>query len=207
MDDLFLANTIHHMSHMMVVREGTRPEPRLRRLLGHIATYDNAEQWRKDNQQKIFHEESAAYHQAQVVHVTKPLCHATIVTDKELKLRTLVHIQAAVRGQLQQQKETTVMTEEVLSSDSESETEEAEEDEDEESESEEEEEEEEEEEDSDDESTWSDDTWDDEDPIHELIRTRTREIMQHDAKDNVVFYREAAELVMKMGEQDRAWPL
>jgi hypothetical protein len=196
MDDLFLANTIHHMSHLMVVREGTRPEPRLRRLLGHIATYDHAEQWRRDNQDRIFHAESAAYHQAQVVAVTKPLCQATIVTDKELKLRTLVQIEAVVRNQLQRLEETTVMTEEVLSSDSESETEEDEEEEDESD-----------EDDSDCESTWSEDTWNDEDPILELMRTRTREIMQHNAKDNVVFYREAAEVVTKMGEQERPWPV
>ena len=61
--------------------------------------------------------------------------------------------------------------------------------------------------DSDNESTWSDETWNGEDPIIEFIKEGTRSLLQHDAKDNVIFYREASERTLKGAEIQKPWPL
>jgi len=192
MSELLTANKIHQISHMEILQEGTRPEPRLRRLLGHISTYDNVEQWRMDNQQQIFLAETARYQKAQIVPLPKPTCRATVSSsDPQLKLRTLAQFQAAVRSHFEVEKETTVSTEEVLSD----------------SDSEEDEDENELNDDSDNESTWSNETWNDEDPVIELIKEGTRSLLQHDAEDNVVLYREASELTFQGAEFQKPWPL
>jgi hypothetical protein len=192
MSELLTANKIHQISHMEILQEGTRPEPRLCRLLGHISAYDNVEQWRRDNQQKIFLAETARYQQAQIVRLAKPTCQATASgSESPLKLRTLAQFQAAVRSQVEVDKETTVSTEEVLSdSDSEEDEDETESD-----------------DDSDNESTWSDETWYDEDPIIEFIKEGTRSLLQHDAKDKMVFYRETSERTLNGAEIQKPWPL
>lgn len=40
------------MSYMELLYEGARPEPRLRRLLGHVTTYENASRWCWQNQKE-----------------------------------------------------------------------------------------------------------------------------------------------------------
>jgi hypothetical protein len=46
------AQKILQMSYMELLQEGIRPEPRLRRLLGHITTYENANQWCLENRRE-----------------------------------------------------------------------------------------------------------------------------------------------------------
>lgn len=192
MSELLTANKIHQISHMEILQEGTRPEPRLGRLLGHISAYDNVEKWRMDNQQQIFLAETVRYQQARVVPLPKPTCQATVSpSDNPLKLCTLAQFQAAVRSQFEVEKDTIVSAKEVLAdTDSEEDEDENESD-----------------DDSDNESAWSDETWNDEDPIIEFIKEGTRSLLQHDAKDNVVFYREASELTLQGEEIQKPWPL
>ena len=40
------------MSHMELLCEGARPEPRLLRLLGHCSTYENTSRWWQENNKK-----------------------------------------------------------------------------------------------------------------------------------------------------------
>jgi len=50
------AQKILQMSHMELLQEGARPEPRLHRLLGHIRVYENASQWcLEDKRECIFY--------------------------------------------------------------------------------------------------------------------------------------------------------
>jgi hypothetical protein len=46
------AQKILQMSYMELLQEGIRPEPRLRRLLGHVTTYENANQWCLENRRE-----------------------------------------------------------------------------------------------------------------------------------------------------------
>lgn len=46
------AQKILQMSHMELLQEGARPEPRLHRLLGHITAYENASQWCLENKRE-----------------------------------------------------------------------------------------------------------------------------------------------------------
>ena len=46
------AQKILQLSHMELLQEGARPEPRLHRLLGHITTYENANRWYLENRRE-----------------------------------------------------------------------------------------------------------------------------------------------------------
>ena len=46
------AQKILQMSHMELLQEGARPEPRLHRLLGHVTAYENASQWCLENRRE-----------------------------------------------------------------------------------------------------------------------------------------------------------
>lgn len=186
MPELQLANKLRQISHMEILQEGTRPEPRLRRLLGHINTYDNVERWRLDNEQQIVASEMIHHKECQTARMTEPICQSSVLSPQPtLKLRTLSEFQAAVRNHFEVEKETTVNTEEVFSdsdTDDETESEASSDDEwdhDDESEGD-------SDDDSDNDSTWSDG----EDPIIAMIREGTKSLLQRYQKDDIVYFSE-----------------
>jgi hypothetical protein len=199
MPELQLANKLRQISHMEILQEGTRPEPRLRRLLGHINTYDNVERWRLEYEQQIIASEMIHDKESQTMRMTKPICQSSVASSQPaLKLRTLSEFQAAVRNHFIVEKETTVNTEEVSSdSDSEDETEsEASSDDD---------WDEEEElegtldDDSDDESAWSDG----EDPIIAMIREGTKSLLQRYQKDDIVYFSELSPSMLQAMDTEK----
>lgn len=185
MPELPVVNKLCQLSHMAILHEGMRPEPRLRRLLGHISTYDNAERWRTENQQQIYDFEMARHNNAQKLLKLKPAYQSSIIpSGPTLKLRTLAEFQVAIGAHLQAEQQTTVSTEEVfLESDSEEEADSSETPDD----------------DSDDESTRSDE----EDPIIELIEEGTMSLLQQDIKDDVFFYRSTSEYPLQAAKTEK----
>ena len=197
MPELQLANKLRQISHMEILQEGTRPEPRLRRLLGHINTYDNVERWRLDNEQQIVASELIHHKECQTARMTRPICQPSVASSQPtLKLRTLSEFQAAVRNHFEVEKETTVNTEEVSSdSDSEDETEseassDDEWDNEDESET---------DDDSDADSAWSDG----EDPIIAMIREGTKSLLQRYQKDDVVYFSELSPSMLQAMDTEK----
>jgi hypothetical protein len=197
MPELQVACKLRQISHMEILQEGTRPEPRLRRLLGHINTYDNVERWRLDYEQQIIASEMIHHKECQTMRMTKPICQSSVASSQPtLKLRTLSEFQAAVRNHFEVEKETTVNTEEVSSdSDSEDETEseassDDEWDNEDESET---------DDDSDADSAWSDG----EDPIIAMIREGTKSLLQRYQKDDIVYFSELSPSMLQAMDTEK----
>ena len=155
------------ISHMEMIHEAQRTEPRLGRLLGHMRTYDNLEHWRRGNAEQISRaEEQMKYRKVHSTPNSTPVYRNSInQAHPILKLRTLAEFQAAIRAQTEAETQKTVTTEEVLlESDSEDDVDSEGTLGDE----------------SDDDSTWSDD----EEPIIGLIKKDVRSLPRHGLSDD-----------------------
>lgn len=171
------------VSNEEILREEKSQEPRLRRLLGHISTFENVSRWRTENEQKERIAKTDQRNEFKNSQAPKSQYRSSIApSGSTLKLRTLADFESAICAHVVAEKQTTVFTEEVTSDidfEDENDPDETQDDE------------------SDDESAWSDD----EDPIIEFIKQGTRCLLQQDVSDDdVVFYRSTADMVLRPTE-------
>jgi hypothetical protein len=103
------------ISHMEMINEAQRTEPRLGRLLGHMRTYDNLEHWRRGNAEQISRAEDQMKYRKPTPNSTPVYQNSINHARPILKLRTLAEFQAAMRAQTQAETQAPVTTEEVRS--------------------------------------------------------------------------------------------
>ena len=99
------AQKILQISHMELLQEGARPEPRLHRLLGHITTYENASQWCLENRREgIFcigdKQEKAGDKRATTNDNSRDTLSSKLPTQVQC-FRNLLEFQVATQSQLQ----------------------------------------------------------------------------------------------------------
>ena len=111
-------------SHMEILYEIVKAEPRLGRLLGHISIWDNVERWRTKNEEKI----SCVEDQMKCKKVQLTPNSALVYQNSKHqahsipKIHTLAESQAAIQAQMKFDRQATVISEEMFSeSDSEDE--------------------------------------------------------------------------------------
>ena len=111
------AQKILQMSHMELLQEGARPEPRLHRLLGHVTAYENASQWCLENRREcIFYmgdkKERAGDKRATTDDNGRDGLSSRFPTQVQY-FRTLSEFQAAAQSQLKPRTSITVSATEV----------------------------------------------------------------------------------------------
>jgi hypothetical protein len=111
------AQKILQMSYMELLYEGASPEPRLRRLLGHVSTYENTSNWCQEDKKKNFSyvddEKDKASEEGRVENDGHQNGDFTRDATQVEHVRRWSEFQATIQSQLQHQQLVVVTAEEV----------------------------------------------------------------------------------------------